>query len=125
MHAIAAAQRFGTPGPYTARPDLQLPSGMRTIDATHRKKTKAQSFDTTAARFTMNDAINCALQNLPDKQSPGPAAYNYKGQFEQSGARVLRRPGEGKSELPQRPATVQNGVTRRRPFLSAFEALTL
>ena len=25
-------------------------------------------------RFTMNDAINCALQNLPDKQSPGPAA---------------------------------------------------
>jgi len=74
VHAIAAAQRFGTPGPYTARPDLQLPSGMRTIDATHRKKTKAQSFDTTAARFTMNDAINCALQNLPDKQSPGPAA---------------------------------------------------
>ena len=74
MHAIRAAQRFGTPGPYTARPDLQLPSGMRTIDATHRKKTKAQSFDTTAARFTMNDAINCALQNLPDKQSPGPAA---------------------------------------------------
>ena len=126
MHAIRVAQRFGTPGPYTARPDLQLPSGMRTIDATHRKKTKAQSFDTTAARFTMNDAINCALQNLPDKQSPGPAAYHFKSQFDMTGARVLRRPGEGRSELPRRPATaVAHGATRRRPFLSAFEALTL
>ena len=64
--------RFGSPGPYTARPDLQLASGMRTI-VTDRRPTKAQSFDTTAARFTMNDAINCALQNLPDKGSPGPA----------------------------------------------------
>ena len=42
-----------------------------------------------------------------------------------SGARVLRRPGEGKSELPRRPMTVEHGASRRRPFLSAFEALTL
>ena len=124
MHAIAAA-RDGTPGPYTARPDLQLPSGMRTIDATHRKKTKAQSFDTTAARFTMNDAINCALQNLPDKQSPGPAAYHYKSQFDRAHRRA-RAPAPRRGQIrTTTPATVDYGATRRRPFLSAFEALTL
>ena len=52
-------------------------------------------------------------------------SYHFKSQFDQSGARVLRRPGEGKSELPQRPQTVASGAPRRRPFLSAFEALTL